>query len=329
MLNQRTIITAKALFYFTTLLSFMMPGIFFSAGIASEKIRVVTSIPDLMDIASHVGGERVEVFAIAKGYQDPHFVDAKPSYIIKLQKADVFVQVGLDLEIGWVPSLLEGSRNKQVLWGGSGYVDASRGISLLQVPRGDPAKLRAEGDIHIFGNPHFWLDPLNGKIIADNIAAGLTKVSPENESYFQQNLIAFKQKIDESIKQWLRQMQPYQGIEIFAYHNSWPYFEQRFGFKIAGFIEPKPGIAPSPKYLVKVINKMKNKNIKIIIIEPYFPKKSAELVAEHTGAVLVELAPEVGGQPGVDGYFKVFDFNINKLIEAFREVGVEPKPLSN
>ncbi len=296
---------------------------------ANGKIKVVTSIPDLADIARHIGADEIETFAIARGYQDPHFVDAKPSYMIKLQRADIFVQVGLDLEIGWVPSLLEGARNKKILWGNAGYVDASRNITFLQIPRGDPAKLRAEGDIHIFGNPHYWLDPLNAKIIAENILNGLVAVSPQNESYFRKNFLAFSRKIDESTQRWLELMRPYQGVEIYAYHNSWPYFEKRFGFKIAGFIEPKPGIPPSPKYLVKVIEQMKAKKIKIIIIEPYFSKKSAELVAKHAGAVVVELAPEVGGQPGVDDYFKLFDSNINKLIEAFKEVGVEPKPFSN
>lgn len=288
--------------------------------LAVAKIKVVTSLPDLADIAKQIGGDKIDEFAIAKGYQDPHFVDAKPSYIIKLQKADLFVQVGLDLEIGWVPSLLEGARNKKILWGGAGYVDASQGIELLQVPMVDPSKLRAEGDIHIFGNPHYWLDPLNGKKIAANIFHGLVRISPEDEPYFKQNLDAFNKKIDETTKRWLYKMQLYQGVEIFAYHNSWPYFEKRFGLKIAGFIEPKPGIPPTPKYLVSVIKQMKSKNIKIIIIEPYFPKKSAELVAKNTGAVVVELAPEVGGMPGVDDYFQVFEYNISQLIQAFEKV---------
>ncbi|RMD94979.1 MAG: zinc ABC transporter substrate-binding protein [Calditrichaeota bacterium] len=296
---------------------------------AAKKIKIVTSIPDLADIAKKIGGDRVEVFAIAAGYQDPHFVDAKPSYIIKLQRADVFIQVGLDLEIGWVPSLLEGSRNKKILWGGPGYVDASRGIELLQVPTTDPAKLRAEGDIHIYGNPHYWLDPLNGKIIAENIFQGLTRISPENETYFRQNLEAFEKKIDEKLQGWLEQMRPYSGTQIYAYHNSWPYFERRFGFKIAGYIEPKPGIPPSPKYLVKVIRDMKKRGIKIIIKEPYYPPKSSQLVAKNTGAIVVELAPMVGGMPGADDYFSLFDYNINKLIEAFKKAGIEPKHTSN
>lgn len=322
-------IGSKRKVLFLVLFSAALIATYLSPGIAAKKIKVVTSIPDLADIVRQVGGERVETFAIAKGYQDPHFVDAKPSYMIKLQKANLFIQVGLDLEIGWVPPLLEGARNRRILWGGSGYVDASQGVSLLQVPRGDPAKLRAQGDIHIYGNPHYWLDPVNGKMIAENVANALIRISPEEESYFQQNLQTFKQKIDVALAGWLEAMRPYFGVEVYAYHNSWPYFEQRFGFKIAGFIEPKPGIPPTPKYLVKVIKHMKSKNIKIIMIEPYYPAKSAALVAKNTGAIVVPLAPEVGGQEGVDDYFALFDYNINKLIEAFKQVGIEPKHSSN
>ncbi|MFQ5864761.1 MAG: metal ABC transporter substrate-binding protein [bacterium] len=323
------IFSKKCLVYFLVLLSLTLVSGSIPTSFANSKIRVVTSLPDLADITKQIGGDKVDVFAIAKGYQDPHFVDAKPSYLIKLRRADLFVQVGLDLEIGWVPSLLEGSRNRKILWGEAGYVNASQGLSFMQVPTEDPAKLRAKGDIHIYGNPHYWLDPLNGKAIAQNIFEGLVRISPENEPYFRQNLETFKQKIDEAMVRWLERMRPYQGTEIYAYHNSWPYFEKRFGFKIAGFIEPKPGISPTPKYLVKVINHMKSKKIKIIIIEPYYPTKSAELVAKNTGAIVVPLAPEVGGQPGVDDYFKLFDYNINKIIEAFKKVGIEPKHSSN
>lgn len=326
MRKQKLISGERKLFFWILFFSML-----FCTGLsrAEDKIKVVTSLPDLADIAKQVGGEKVEAFAIAKGYQDPHFVDAKPSYMIKLQNADMFVQVGLDLEIGWVPPLLEGARNKDILWGGSGYVDASKGINLLQVPHVDPAKLRAEGDIHIYGNPHYWLDPQNGKIIAENIFNGLVNISPENEAYFNKNLETFKQRIDEASKRWSEKMQPYHGTKIYAYHNSWPYFEQRYGLKIAGFVEPKPGIPPSPKYLVSVIQDMKSKNVKIIIIEPYFPTKSAELVAKNTGAIVVEMASEVGAQPGVDTYFDMFDYNVNKLIEAFKQMGITPEHSTN
>lgn len=287
-----------------------------SAPMAARKLNVVTSLPDLASIAAEVGGAHVSTFAIAVGYQDPHFVDAKPSFIIKLKKADMFVQMGLDLEIGWVPQLLEGTRNPEIMPGGKGFVDASRGVPLLQVPTADPATLRAQGDIHIYGNPHYWLDPLNGKIIAKNIYDGLVRLMPEQQADFQKNLAAFQQKIDKKLREWQTKMAPLRGQKIVAYHNSWPYFEQRFGFTIANFVEPKPGIPPSPKHLVALIRQMERERISIIIIEPYYSKKSSELVASKTGAKLVELATSVGAFPEIKSYFDLFEYNVSKFVAA-------------
>lgn len=293
-----------------------------SAALPEDKINVVTSLPDMASIAKEIGGDKVEAFAIAKGYQDPHFVDAKPSYMIKLQKADMFVMVGLDLEIGWVPPLLEGARNPKILPGATGYVDASKGIALLEVPTGDPAKLRTEGDIHVYGNPHYWLDPLRGKVIAENICEGLLRLAPQHEAYFKSNLEAFHREIDMRTAAWIKMLRPYDGAKIAAFHNSWPYFDERFGFNIISFIEPKPGIPPTPKHLVEVINKMTAQNAKVIIIEPYYTKDAANLVASKTGAHVVELATSVESQPGVNSYFEVFDYNVKKLVEAFINAGV-------
>ena len=291
---------------------------------AAKKIKVVTSLPDLASIAKEIGGAHVETFSIAKGYQDPHFVDPKPSYMIKLQKADMFIQVGLDLEIGWVPPLLDGARNANILPGGKGYVDASVNVPLLEIPTGDPAKLRAEGDIHIYGNPHYWLDPLRGKIIAENIYNGLVRLLPQYESEFKKNLQAFKQKIDELTRTLQEKIAPYGGTRIIAYHNSWPYFDERFGFRLVGFMEPKPGIPPAPKHLVHVINTMKQQDVRIIIISPYFSKKSAELVASKANALVVELATSVGGEDEVKTYFDLFEYNIDKLITMFQQAGIQP-----
>jgi len=289
----------------------------------------VTTLPDLRDIAQRIGGDRVESFAIAKGYQDPHFVDAKPSYMIRLQNADLFVQVGLDLEIGWAPQLLEGARNSSILYGAPGYVDASKGIQLLQVPTDDPAKLRAQGDIHIYGNPHYWLDPLNGKLIARNIYDGLVRISPEDQAYFAKNLQAFDAQIDQALQRWQAKMAPYRGAKIVAFHNSWPYFERRFGLVIAGFIEPKPGIPPTPKHTVEIIELMKREGIKVIIIEPYYSRKPAELVAQNVGGKVVELAPMVEGMSEAKDYLALFDYNISQLVAAFQEVGVGKPMIGN
>ncbi len=288
---------------------------------AGDRLRIVTTTPDLASIAKEIGGERVEVFAIAKGYQDPHFVDAKPSYIIELQKADMFIQMGLDLEVGWAPQLLDGARNPDILPGGKGFLEASAGVPLLQIPAGDPATLRAQGDIHIYGNPHYWLDPLRGKIISRNIFSGLARLQPANRAEFQKNLDLFDRKLDSKLAEWEKQMQPYRGAKIVAFHNSWPYFEERFGLQIVGFIEPKPGIPPTPKHLVEVIKTVQEQGVKIIIISPYYSKKSSELVASKTGAKVLVLATSVEAFPGINDYFSLFDYNLEKLLQAFQESG--------
>lgn len=299
--------------------------LFVSAIIGNSTINVVTTLPDLRDIAKQIGGDRVKVFSIAKGYQDPHFVDSKPSYIIKLHRADLFAQVGLDLEIGWVPALLEGARNPNILWSGKGYVDASKGVTLLQVPTVEPSKLRAEGDIHIYGNPHYWLDPENAKIIAQNIYEGLVRVSSDDEAYFKATKEMFFSRVDQALAIWLGMMQPYRGRKIIAFHDSWPYFENRFDIEIAGFIEPKPGISPSPKHIQRTIEKMKRENIRVIIISPFYSKKIPERIAKEVGGIVVELAPSVEGMKGVNSYFDLFDYNLKKLTEAFEQFDDQEK----
>ena len=196
-------------------------------------IKVVTTTTDMKSIAELIGGNKVSVQSIATGYQNPHFVDPKPSYIISLSNADVFVTVGLDLETGWSPQLLSSSRNQKIQKGSRGYVDASEGVGLLQVPS---SVNRGEGDIHIYGNPHYWLDPLNGKVIARNIANGLERVDPANKDFYEANLRAFFVKIDMKLREWAAKMAPYNGSKIIAYHNEWVYFEKRFGLQIVDFM---------------------------------------------------------------------------------------------
>ena len=290
-------------------------AVLFSTFSFAGKINVVTTLADLRSITELIGGDKVEAFNIATGYQNPHFVDPKPSYIIKLTKADMFVTVGLDLEAGWSPSLLASSRNTKIQKGASGYVDASVGVKLMQVPS---ALNRGEGDIHIFGNPHYWLDPENGKAMAKNICDGLCRVSPENKAFFETNLRAFDAKIDLKLKDWETKMLPYKGSKIIAYHNEWCYFESRFGLHIVDFLEPKPGIPPSPSQLVKVIGEVKADEIKAIISSPYFTTSSAELVGKQTGAKTVVLATSVGAFDSIKTYFDLFDYNILKLTETFK-----------
>ncbi|MEO8166759.1 MAG: metal ABC transporter substrate-binding protein [bacterium] len=282
---------------------------------SKDRLRVVTSLPDLKSITELVGGDKVDVFAIATGFQNPHFVDPKPSYILKLSKADMFVTVGLDLETGWVPPLLNSARNAAIMVGGAGYVDASVNVPLLQVPS---SINRGEGDIHIYGNPHYWLDPAIGKVIAKNIYDGLVRLDGADEAYFKANLAAFDDKIDGKIKEWTAKMMPFKGTKIIAYHNEWVYFEHRFGLQIVDFLEPKPGIPPSPSQLAKVIGEMKSANIKIIITSPYFTAESAQLVARNAGGKVVTLATSVGADPGIKTYFDLFDYNVAKMIDALK-----------
>src|SRR5215212_11809452 len=197
--------------------------------VKARTIKVVTTTTDMKSISETIGGDKVSVQSIATGYQNPHFVDPKPSYIISLSNANLFVTVGLDLETGWSPQLLNSSRNTKIQKGSPGYVDASQGVGLLQVPS---SVNRGEGDIHIYGNPHYWLDPLNGKVIARNIANGLERVDPSNKSFYEKNLQSFFGRIDSKMKEWQARMAAFKGSKIIAYHNEWVYFEKRFGLDI-------------------------------------------------------------------------------------------------
>jgi zinc/manganese transport system substrate-binding protein len=285
------------------------------ANAGAGKIKVVTTTTDLRSIAELIGGNKISATSIATGYQNPHFVDPKPSYIISLSNADLFVTVGLDLETGWSPQLLSSSRNTKIQKGSAGYVDASAGIGLLQVPS---SANRAEGDIHIFGNPHYWLDPLNGKVIGRNIANGLERVDPSNKSTYEANLQTFYKKIDDKMKEWRAKMSSFKGSKIIAYHNEWVYFETRFGLDVVDFMEPKPGIPPSPSQLVKVIREIKANNIKVIISSPYFTTSSSDVVAKQTGVKVLTLATSVGAFNSIKDYFDLFDYDINQLTAVLK-----------
>jgi zinc/manganese transport system substrate-binding protein len=284
---------------------------------SQDRLRVVATIPDLADIARQVGGDRVEVESIAVGVQDPHYVDPKPSFVVKLNRADVFIQVGLDLEIGWAPPLLNQSRNARIQRGGEGYIDASQAVEILERPIGPIS--RAEGDIHIYGNPHYWLDPVNGKRIAAQVAATFARLRPEWAAEFEAGRAKFAEHIDTALDGWLSQLRPYEGREVVAYHNSWPYLARRFGIRVAGFIEPKPGIPPSPRDLVRAIDLIRNRRIQAVVHTVYYDDKPSRFVAEKTGARLVTLATSVGGAPGVQDYFALFEYDVRLLIAALGE----------
>ncbi len=284
----------------------------------AKKIKVITTSTDLKSITEFIGGEKVKVESIAKGYQNPHIVDPKPSYMLKLNKADLFVKAGLDLEI-WSQLLEDGARNPRIRYGSPGYVDASKGVELLDIPQ---TKInRSLGDIHVFGNPHYWLDPLNGKKIAQNILEGLKRISPENAEYFDENKRYFDREIDRRMAKWDEKMKPYFGTNVVAYHRSWPNLTERFKINVVDYIEPKPGIPPSPAHIANLIKKMKVVGIKIIIKEPYFENRIPGFISSRTGAIVLTIPTSVEGISGINDYFGLFDYITDKLVNAFIEQG--------
>jgi zinc/manganese transport system substrate-binding protein len=286
---------------------------------AQSKLNVITSTEDLAAIAREVGGDRITVEAIARGYQDPHFVEAKPSFILKLQKADVLVTVGRELEIGWLPPLIQQSRNAKVQIGGNGYVDASLQARILEIPQGQIT--RAMGDVHPLGNPHYWLDPENGKVIAREIADKLSQFQPNDRAFFQQRLDDFTSRLADAGKRWAAMMAPYKGTKVVTYHRSFPNFAERFGLDVIGYIEPRPGIPPSPQHTLDLINEMKRQNVKLVLVEPYFDLKTPNSIGRATGAEVLVMPPSVGGVKEVTDYFKLFDYDINLLIGALKKTG--------
>ena len=288
---------------------------------AQGKLTVMTTTEDLASIAREVGGDRVTVEGIAKGYQDPHFVEAKPSFILKLQKADVLVVVGRELEIGWLPPLIQQSRNSKIQPGSAGYLDASLQASILEVPTVQVT--RAMGDVHPLGNPHYWMDPENGKRVGKEIADKLSELRPNDKAFFQQKLADFTTRLDAAEKRWLAQMAPYKGTKVVTYHRSFPNFSERFGLDIIGYVEPKPGIPPSPQHTLDLINEMKRQNVKIVLVEPYFDLKTPNAIGRDTGAQVLVMPPSVGGVKEITDYFKLFDYDIALLVDAIKKTGAK------
>ncbi len=285
---------------------------------AAKKLNVITTTEDLAAIAREVGGDRITVEAIARGYQDPHFVEPKPSFLLKLQKADLLALVGRQLEIGWLPPLINGSRNPNIQVGAPGYFDASLTCEILEIPTREVT--RAMGDVHPVGNPHYWLDPENGRRIAAALQQKLTQLQPDGAAYFAGRFQDFDRRLREAEKRWDAQMAPYRGRKVVTYHNSWPNFAKRFGLDVAGYVEPKPGIPPSPSHTLQLIGFMKRENIKLILVEPYFDLRTPNSIARQTGGQVVVLMPSVGGQKDIRDYFQLFDYDINLLVGVFAKL---------
>jgi zinc/manganese transport system substrate-binding protein len=285
---------------------------------AQGKLNVMAATEDLAAIAREVGGDHVTIDSIAKGYQDPHFVEAKPSFILKLQKADILILVGRDLEIGWLPPLIQQSRNSKIQVGAEGYLDASLKAQILEVPTG--SLTRAEGDVHPLGNPHYWLDPENGKLVAREVFDKFAQFRPNDRAYFEQRLNDFNNRLNEAEKKWVGMMAPYKGTKIVTYHRSFPNLAERFGLDIVGYVEPKPGIPPTPQHTLDLISQMKKENIKLVLVEPYFDLKTPNAIGRDTGAEVLVMPPSVGGVKEVTDYFKLFDYDLNLLINAIKKV---------
>ena len=283
---------------------------------AAKKLNVVTSTTDMASLAQEVGGDNVVVDSIARGYQDPHFVEAKPSFLLKLKQADLLVVVGLQLEIGWLPPLITQSGNPRIQTGGTGYLDASQFADILDVPTGPVT--RAMGDVHPLGNPHYWLDPNNGRRIAKGIANKLAEMDPPNAATYQQRFQDFDKRLSAAQQKWDTEMKPFRGRKVVTYHNSLPNFAHHFGLNVIGYVEPRPGIPPTPSHTIELMAQMKRENCKIIMVEPYFDRKTPDSIARETGGTVVEYLPSVGGEKEVTDYFKLFDYDIGLLTKAFQ-----------
>jgi zinc/manganese transport system substrate-binding protein len=280
--------------------------------------KVVTTTEDLAALVREVGGDKVTVDSIAKGYQDPHFVEAKPSFILKLHDADLLIVIGRELEIGWLPPLLTQSRNSKIQVGSAGYLDASMGVRILEIPTGQIT--RAMGDVHPSGNPHYWLDPDNGRIIARSIVTALARLSPADRAYFDQRYADFDRRLTDAQKRWAAAMAPYKGTKVVTYHRSWPNFTERFGLDVIGYVEPKPGIPPSPSHTIELIGEMKRQGVKLILVEPYFDLKTPQSIAREVGGKVLVLTPSVGGVKDAGSYIALFDYNVNLLTTTLKQL---------
>jgi zinc/manganese transport system substrate-binding protein len=277
---------------------------------AAAQIRVVATTPDLASVAREIGGDKVSVVALAKPTEDPHYVDAKPSHIVTLNRADALIEGGAELELGWLPPLLENSRNGKISAGAPGRIVASEGIKLLEIPTSFD---RSKGDVHSLGNPHFMIDPISVKIIARNIADHFAQIDPKNAATYNGNLGRFNAKLDAKLAEWQKQLAPYRGARIVTYHKDFIYFADRFGLTIIDELEPKPGIAPSPAHLAQVIGKMKATNAKVILVQPFQNRKTAETVARQTGAVVLDVPQQPGAADNTNTYFDMMDNLVNTL----------------
>ncbi|MFZ5861352.1 MAG: metal ABC transporter substrate-binding protein [Nitrospirota bacterium] len=291
--------------------------------VAAAPLTVVTTTPDLAAIAKEVGQDRIEVTSMASGLQDPHFLDPRPSFLVKLNKADLLIEGGLELESGWLPALLDSARNPRLRIGAPGHLNASQGIQAFGVPTGSVD--RSQGDVHGKGNPHYLVDPMNGVIVAETIAKRLCGLDATGCAAFTSNAQSFRNRIETGLSTWTKRLAPYQGAKIVVYHDSWPYFTKRFGLMTIGYVEPKPGVPPPPSHVAELSDLMKRERVKVIMMEPYHERSIPDLLARQTGATVLVLAPTVGATPGTDDYVALFATNVARLVAALNGGGPSAK----
>src|SRR5688500_16924131 len=294
-----------------------LAAVLFGAGVLPAQLKVVTSTTDLASIAKSVGGARVSVSHVSEGYQDPHFAEAKPSFLLRMRDADVFAFVGLDLEVGWMSLLVDGARNPKIRPGGAGNVDVSAAIQVLDAQRNAD---RSQGDVHPLGNPHYWLDPDNGRKIARLFDRKFSELAPAHSAEFSRNRQAFETRLNAAEKDWQDELATIKGKPVVAFHTSWKYLAEYTGMKIVGFMEPKPGVPPSPSHLAGLILQIRRTGAKAIIMEPFYSRKDADFVASKTGAKVLVLPPSVGGlrDKKIDDYIELMKYDIEAVANSVK-----------
>lgn len=286
-------------------------AVFFIAHPAFAALNVVTTTQDLASLTQAVGGSEVAITAIVRGDLDPHFVDAKPSYMAKMASANLVIAVGMDLEVGWLPSLLTGARNPKIQPGTLGYLDASTAVRAIEVPTGTID--RSRGDLHPMGNPHYWLNPENGRLVARLIAGRLAQLDPSHTKLYTDNLAAFEAKLTAKEAEWSQKLAGLRGANVVGYHMTFDYLFDAYGLNVIGFVEPKPGIPPSPSHTLELAGAAKSANARFITVEQYHNAADANPIASGSGAKVLVLPTSVGAMKGIDDYFQLFDHIVQLL----------------
>lgn len=295
------------------LLNYLMLGLMAIAPLRAD-LDVVATLPDFGSIAEVIGGKNVKVTTIARGSEDPHFVDARPSFVRVLNKADLLIEGGADLEVGWLPTLVTAARNAKIQGSGQGHLVLAPAVKLRDVPT-TPVD-RSMGDVHPSGNPHFWLDPANGRIIAEKIGNSLAVLDAKNAETYRSNVAAFNEKLDAKLVEWRKQLEAIRGAKVITYHKTYDYFAAAFGLKVVAQLEPKPGIEPSATHIAHLVKEAKDAGVKLILVEPYRPRRAAEQLAEAIGAKVVVVPDKAGATPEAKDYFGLFDSIVAKLAAA-------------